>query len=157
MVYSTHFCKSAMLLLSICCVNVAFAQEDTLKLSIAAKTRYYGACDGSAAIRIDDNTQLVANDETNLLNSYAIWGGHPVSIVDLNNMLVFKKPREIDIEAVAISGNRLWWAGSHGRNNNSKKRSNRRKLFATNIPNRNLDDLVITDGPYDLMDALQNT
>ena len=121
-----------------------------------ASITYFGVCDGSAAVRLDDTTLLVANDETNVLHSFDIWGGPPVASVDLNNLLVLdpKKP-EIDFEAVARNGDLIWWIGSHGRNKKGKKRPNRRMFFATNVPARDLSDLRVVSPQYNLVPILQ--
>ena len=156
MVYFTHFYKMVLLFLFITYANGTVAKEHHAEMVVIAQSRYFGLCDGSAAMRIDANTLIVANDETNVLYSYDISGGYPVSSVDLNKMLPLKTDREIDIEAMASFGDRLYWIGSHGQNKNGKDRPNRHMLFATNIPHRNLDNLEITDGPYDLTGALKN-
>lgn len=121
-----------------------------------ASVRYFGVCDGSAAIRIDDTTLLVANDETNVFHSFDIWGGSAVASFEIGNLLKIdpRKP-EIDFEAVARDGDRLWWIGSHGRSKKGKKRPNRRMLFATNVPRRDLSDIRLVSIQYDLVPVLQ--
>lgn len=122
-----------------------------------ASIKYLGVCDGSAAVRINDTTLLVANDETNVLHSFDIWGGPPVASLDIGNLLEIdpRKP-EIDFEAVASDGDRLWWIGSHGRNKNGKSRPNRRMLFATSVPRRDLSDIRLMSVQYDLVPVLQS-
>ena len=134
----------------------AIADSTTTGWNEDASITYFGLCDGSAAVRIDDTTLLVANDETNVLHSFDIWGGAPVAFFDLSRLVNLdpKKP-EIDFEAVARDGDRLWWIGSHGRNKNGKKRPNRRMLFATNVPTRNLSDIQVMSPQYDLAPTLR--
>ena len=116
---------------------------------------YFGVCDGSAAVRIDETTLLIANDETNVLYSFDIWGGAPIASFDLSSLVDLdpRKP-EIDFEAVAREGDRLWWIGSHGRSKKGKRRPNRRILFATNVPARDLSDIQILSPQYDLVPIL---
>ncbi len=116
--------------------------------------RFSGVCDGSAAIRIDGETLLVANDENNTLYSFNIWGGKPVAKINLNNRLELESKKEMDIEAAVQDKDKIWWIGSHGRSKKGKKRPNRRVLFSTNVPDRDLLDVTIVDRPVDLTDVL---
>lgn len=121
-----------------------------------AEIAYFGVCDGSAAVRINDTTLLVANDETNVLYSFDIWGGMPIASFDLENILEIEERKpEIDIEAVASDGERLWWIGSHGNSGKGKDRPNRRMLFATSLPDRNLPDMKLMSAQYDLVPVLR--
>ena len=120
-----------------------------------AEIKYYGVCDGSAAVKLDKQTLLIANDENNLLISYDIWGGKPVASFDLASILENLnmkngKDRELDIEAAAVFDNKIWWIASHGRNKSGKKRPNRRSFFSTNIPDRDLQEIKIIDKRIDL-------
>lgn len=123
-------------------------------LKVHSSLRYYGVCDGSAAVRLGDRSVLVAHDEGNQLFVYDIWGGHPVAERDLADLLDLPGDREIDIEGVARHGDVLWWIGSHGLNKNARDRPNRRSLFATNVPNRLLSDLQVRVRRIDLLPVL---
>lgn len=142
--------------LAFVCLSAPFAYaSNTLSLLPVAKIKYYGVCDGSAGLIIDPHTLLVANDENNILISYDIWGGKPIASADLftllpNLELDDDKDKELDIEAAAIFENQIWWIASHGRNKSGKARPNRRSFFATNIPNRNLENLQLTSPRIDL-------
>jgi len=101
------------------------------------KTRRFvfsGAADASAAVVLDEDRVLVADDENNVLRAYRIGGGPPVFTFDLSGGLDLEGDRpEVDIEAAARVGDRVYWISSHGRNRNGKWRPNRCRFFATDI------------------------
>lgn len=124
------------------------------QLKVRSKLTFHGICDGSAAVRLDTDTLLVAYDESNTLFSYDLWGGSPLAHQDMGDMLRLEDDGEMDLEAVARQDDQLWWIGSHGRDGKGKDAPNRKVLFATNIPTSNLDDIEIRAGPMDLTDVL---
>ncbi|MFW8594706.1 DUF3616 domain-containing protein [Cribrihabitans neustonicus] len=133
----------------------AMAENSESSWTETASIKYFGICDGSAAIRIDGTTLLVANDETNIVHSFDIWGGAPIASFDLGNLLSLDlEEPEIDFEAIAKHGNRLWWIGSHSRSKKGKKRVSRRVFFATNVPSRDLSDMRIVSRQYDMLPVL---
>ncbi|MCH8012256.1 MAG: DUF3616 domain-containing protein [Candidatus Marinimicrobia bacterium] len=111
---------------------------------------FKGICDGSAAVKLEDETILVAYDELNTLFAFATSGGMPTYRFDLTKMLNLKTSDEIDIEAATVSGERIWWIGSHSLDKDGKDAPNRRMLFATNVPSPDLSDMKIVAGPLDL-------
>jgi Protein of unknown function (DUF3616) len=99
---------------------------------------YRGACDGSAAVALDDGHFIAANDEDNTLRIYRIGMPDPVDTLDLNPVLKPEtkksgKPKEVDIEGAARVGDRIYWIASHSRDKNAKKESSRHRFFATDI------------------------
>ena len=51
---------------------------------------YYGACDASATVLLDENTILVADDEDNLLRLYSIKRkGLPIKTFSLNKRISY--------------------------------------------------------------------
>ncbi|MEM8836533.1 MAG: DUF3616 domain-containing protein [Pseudomonadota bacterium] len=118
--------------------------------------KYIGVCDGSAAVLIDDKTLLVANDETTVFHSFDVLGGPPVASFDISQFLELDPDNpEVDFEAVARDGDRLWWIGSHGLNGKAEKQPSRRILVATNVPRRDLSDLALQSAQYDLLPTLK--
>src|SRR5262249_15274180 len=83
----------------------------------------------------NSNLFAVACDEDNVLRVYRRdQGGPPVQQFDFNAFLeVEGKSLEVDLEAAARMGDRIYWIGSHGRNRNGKERLNRGRLFARDI------------------------
>lgn len=115
---------------------------------------FRGICDGSAAVNLGNETILVAYDELNTLFAFAKSGGLPSARADLAAMLNIEASDDIDIEAATVSGDRIWWLGSHGLDSGGNDAPNRRMLFATNVPSHDLDDLQLVMGPRDLTDIL---
>lgn len=105
---------------------------------------YRGACDGSAAVALDQNRFVVADDDSNVLNVYQ--KGQPGALMELN-LDVFleaptkKKPgpdgkpvfEEADLEGAARIGDRIYWIGSHGRDSDGEAEPGRSRFFATRI------------------------
>ena len=99
----------------------------------SAPLYFTGACDASAAVALDHDLFVVANDEDNLLRIYSrSKPGAPVSQVDLTSFLrPEKKSEESDLEGAAQMGDRIYWISSHGRNKKGKERETRHRFFAT--------------------------
>lgn len=96
---------------------------------------YYGVSDASAAVGINDEMFVVADDENNVLQVYRIGEtGGPVGSYDLSGFLETTVDHpEADIEGAAVAGDRVYWITSHGRNKDGKMRPNRYRFFATKI------------------------
>lgn len=121
----------------------------TLTINVAASaaaaapsgTRFHtGTSDASAAIALDDNYMVVADDEMNKLFVYnRNSSGLPVTSFDYSSLLSLTdlsggQPREVDVEAGVRSRtipNRLYWIGSMSNSATSfNARPNRNRLFA---------------------------
>ena len=91
--------------------------------------------DASAAVAIDADTFVVADDENNILKFYKTAGNaEPVYSFNLNKFLgIDPKHPEADIEGAARIGDRIYWITSHGRNKDGKPRASRYQFFATDI------------------------
>jgi hypothetical protein len=94
---------------------------------------FTGACDASAAVALDHDLFVVANDEDNTLRVYSrLRPGPPVTQVDFTAFLrPEKKAEESDLEGAAQVGDRIYWISSHGRNAKGKERETRHRFFAT--------------------------
>ena len=57
----------------------------------------------------------------------------PFRVFDFASYLRSNIDRESDIEGAARLGGRIYWITSHGRSKKGKRRSNRYRLFATDI------------------------
>lgn len=114
------------------------------KLQLVRPMEYSGMRDASAAVAVSSNLFIVADDEYNTLRLYsADHAGPPLKEFDFDAFLeVNSKSPEADLEGAALLGQRAFWIGSHGRNRNGKERSNRCRLFAT--------DIAITNGEVTL-------
>ncbi len=129
----------------VCSLFSACAAE---KLQIIRPVQYSGMRDASAAVAVSSNLFIAADDEHNVLYLYsAEHAGPPLKEFDFNGFLeVTGKSQEADLEGAAKIGNRAFWIGSHGRNKNGKERSNRCRLFATDIKIDNGDVGLIPVG-----------
>jgi Protein of unknown function (DUF3616) len=107
-------------------------------------TTYRGACDGSAAVALDQNFFGVADDDSNVLNVYRMGRAATVQELNLNAFLEApqkKKPgpdgkplfKEADIEGAARIGDRIYWIASHARDSKGEVEPGRSRLFATRI------------------------
>jgi hypothetical protein len=107
-------------------------------------TTYRGACDGSAAVALDQDRFAVADDDSNVLNVYRTGREAAVLQLNLDQFLDTpkkKKPgpdgkpvfKEADIEGAARIGDRIYWVGSHGRDSDGNAEPGRSRLFATRI------------------------
>lgn len=100
---------------------------------------YIGACDASAAVALGPDHFVVANDEDNILRIYRLGVAAAVAHVALDDFAEPDPRRpEMDIEAAAAIGPRIYWITSHGASAKGKHRASRHRLFATDIR---------TDGP----------
>lgn len=95
---------------------------------------YTGACDASAAVALDDRHFVMGNDEDNILRVYRRGRPQPLAAVSLDAYAgQAARHEEIDIEAAARIGERIYWIGSHGANRTGKSRPSRHRLITTEI------------------------
>lgn len=95
--------------------------------------RYRGPCDASAAVALDADHFVVGNDEDSVLRIYRRGQAQEVARLDLTTFLGVAPDDEVDIEAAALLGQRIYWISSHGRDSRGKKAPERRRFFATDI------------------------
>lgn len=96
---------------------------------------FRGMCDASALEMLTDDLFVVGNDEDNVLRVYSRrQQGFPVQTLDFSSFYALKKRTlEIDLEAAARIGNRIYWISSHGANAKGKVQPSRHRFFATEI------------------------
>ena len=131
--------SKALFYLFLCCTMARAADIDFNKdISL-----YYGASDASAAVAVNKDTFIVADDENNVLRVYKTNNPSlPVSSLDLSIFLaVDPEHPETDIEGATMVGDRIYWITSHGRNKNGKMRTSRYRFFATkvNVQNQHVE------------------
>ena len=127
--------RNTLFILSICCTMARAAGKDFTKdISL-----YFGASDASAAVLVNKDTFIVADDENNVLRIYKTNNPSiPVSSLDLSMFLaVDPEHPETDIEGATMVGDRIYWITSHGRNKNGKMRTSRYRFFATDVKVQN--------------------
>lgn len=140
-----------MLLVSICFISAC--SDSAFESPVTETLVFSGICDGSAAILVDDQSMLVAYDENNALYLYNINGGRPLAEFSYQALLDIDDD-EVDIEAVAVAPDGLWWIGSHGLDGDGDEALNRRILFRTNTPNSVDSKLQVLEVVTDLMAAI---
>jgi hypothetical protein len=96
---------------------------------------YPGPCDASAAVAMSSTLFLVANDEDNVLRANRQGQtAPPVYSLDLSRFLAPDPDRpEVDLEAAAPVGNRIYWIASHSTSGKGKASPGRRRFFATDV------------------------
>lgn len=110
--------------------------------SSSANTRWMtGIADASAAIALDDNYMIIANDESNLLYVYnRSQSGLPIKTYDFNQSNILGLTdgstgnwKEVDVEAgvksIATTG-KIYWLGSMSNSSSFNDKPNRNRLFA---------------------------
>ncbi len=97
---------------------------------------FTGACDASGAVRVSGSLVAVADDEDNLLRVYDTAApGKATAVVDTGSVMPDerRKPPEMDLEAAARIGDRIYWLASHGRKKSGKRAPSRLRIFATDV------------------------
>ncbi len=117
-----------------------------------------GAANASTAIVIDSNYMLVGDDENQALRLYnRNNSGLPVASFDFTSSLNLTdlkngSPREVDIEASAKVGNRIFWLGSQSNNDpEGNSRPNRDRIFGTDITGTGSTTTLSYVGRYDFL------
>lgn len=100
-------------------------------LHAQAVTLYRGMCDASAAVALDAEHFVVANDEDNSLRIFRRGQQQAVATLPLAHYLGTQA--ESDLEGAARVGNRIYWISSHARNASGKVRADRYRFFVTEI------------------------
>lgn len=97
-----------------------------------------GMSDASAAVLIDNDYYIAADDEMNILNVYSrTHSGLPVSSFEFSSFLSLPEPGnpEVDVEAAAVSplaSDKAYWSGSMSNGKSPfPDKPNRDRLFAT--------------------------
>jgi hypothetical protein len=110
---------------------------------------YGGICDASAAVGLDREHFVVADDERNMLRIYKRGTRAAVGSLDLVTFLSTASGKESDLEGAATIGSRIFWISSHGRNKDGKVRQERYRFFATDIDTSKTPPLLMPAGkPY---------
>jgi hypothetical protein len=98
-----------------------------------ALSTYRGPCDASAAVALDAEHFVVANDENNVLSVYRRGHADAVATLPLAGFLGTGPKAEADLEGAARIGDRIYWISSHGRSASGKLRPERYRFFATDV------------------------
>jgi len=116
-----------------------------------------GASDASAAIAIDSDWMFVGDDENEVIRIYPRKrSGPPIAEFDMTPYLGLtdfegERPREVDIEAAYRIGNRIYWVGAHSNSNIGEGRTNRARIFVTDIIGSGTNCSLVYVGRYDYL------
>ncbi len=115
-----------------------------------------GACDASGAASLGGGRIAVADDEDNRLRVYDLsTAGPPVEIVNTRPHLADARGKhpEMDLEAAATVGTRVYWIASHSRKKSGKRARSRLRLFATDLRRgeSGAATLAVVGRPYELL------
>lgn len=134
------------------CTALIAGMASAAEIQFGKPVTLTGICDASAAI-FDAGRVLVLNDEDQQQTDLRLYdptaGGGPARIVRLSpeSLALDAAEPEIDLEAAAIVGGRLYMTGSHSRSKKAKVRVSRQRLFAIRWPIR-ANDVHIEGKPY---------
>ncbi len=116
-----------------------------------------GTADASAALPIDADLMWVGDDENQILRIYRRnLSGAPIAEFNMTPLLGLTdiengRPREVDIEAATRVGNRIFWLGAHSHANIAEARTNRSRLFGTDVSGSGAASTLAYVGRYDYL------
>lgn len=121
-------------------------------------TRYHWwASDASTAIPIDANYMFIGDDENETIRIYRRnESGNPLVGFNMTPFLGLTdfedgRAREVDIEGSTRVGNRIFWIGAHSHANIAEGRTNRSRVFATDLAGAGLGSTLSYVGRYDYL------
>lgn len=120
---------------------------------------HVGAADASTAISIPPDLMLVADDENQTIRLFARhFSGAALNGFDMNpflNLTDFEnnRPREVDMEGATRVGDRIYWMGSHSHANIGEIRTNRARMFATDVSGTGTNTSLAYVGHYEHLKA----
>ncbi len=123
--------------------------------SVRTDGLFYYSSDASAAVALDSERFIMADDEDNILRVYN-WNlpfSDPNMETDVSSAIQIEHSQpEADIEGATWYNNRVFWITSHGRSRYGDYCPSRYRFFATTVAS---DGSVTVDGVYSgLIDAL---
>ncbi len=117
-----------------------------------------GVSDGSPAMAIDANYMFAGDDENQIVRVFSRSNSGPAILqfdlnpfLGLNDLYDDGTPREIDLEGSTRVGNRLYWIGSHSHSQDSEVRTNRGRVFATDLSGSGTNVQLNFVGRYDYL------
>ena len=116
-----------------------------------------GRSDASTAQDAGNGYMFVGDDESNVLRLYnRTQSGLPVYTFDAGPLLNLTDmsggvPREVDIEASAKNGSRIYWFGSQSNSESGNFRPNRNRVFTTDVTGSGASATLTYVGRYDYL------
>ena len=109
---------------------------------------YRKMCDASAAVAIDADRFVVADDERNTLRIYRRDLADPLDWPIYLSAFLETDGRESDLEGAAAIGNRIYWVSSHGRNKDGEVQEQRWRFFTTEVTPKANPPVKAVGTPY---------
>jgi hypothetical protein len=124
-------------------INTTFSLAESSEIRPSLLV-FHGASDASAAVALDEDLFVVADDENNALRIYHHNNPDaPVAEFDMSPFLIIDSDSpEADIEGATALDHRIYWITSHGRNKDGKIRPSRYRFFATEIKTKNQNFII---------------
>lgn len=98
-----------------------------------ADSQYSGMCEASAAVAVDKDHFVVANDEDNVLRLYHVDKPEPAPFPIGDRLGLKDLEGGIDIEGAAVLDGTAYWITSHSRSKKGKVKPDRLRFFATTV------------------------
>lgn len=136
-------------------INYAASTSATANFTIW----HTGKADASTVIPTGANHMFVADDEDQTIRLYnRNASGAPIAAFNFTSNLALTDldggvPREVDIEASAQVGNRIYWLASHSNAASGNQRVNRSRLFATDVTGSGATATLSYVGRFDNLKA----
>ena len=128
------------LVLALSTAGFALAQPSRMA-KVDDVSTYTGSADVSGGVAVGREFFIVCEDEDSALRVYRrTSAGAPAARIDLDDTRALRVPgakKELDLEAAARIGDKVFWIGSHGNNKDGEVAPSRRQLFATKISDDN--------------------
>ena len=105
-------------------------------------------CDASAAVAIDADRFVVADDERNTLRIYRRDLADPLDWPIYLSAFLETDGKELDLEGAAAIGNRIYWVSSHGRNKDGEVQEQRWRFFTTEVTPKAKPPVKAVGTPY---------
>ncbi|WP_265272132.1 CARDB domain-containing protein [Nostoc sp. KVJ3] len=138
--------------------NYAIAYAASANNGTATTQFLTGTSDASTAIPVGGTFFLEADDENQVLRLYdSSKSGLAVTGFDFTSSLGLTQTdgsgalREVDLEASAKIGDRIFWLGSQSNSDDGKSRPNRDRIFATDISGTGASTTLSYTGRYDFL------
>lgn len=118
---------------------------------------HLGASDGSTALAVDHDFMVMGDDENQTLRLYPRnYSEVAISTYDMTPFLGLPDvqsglPREVDVEASTRVGNRFFWMGSLGHSTAGESRTNRTRVFTTDLVAVGAASTLSYAGRYDFL------
>jgi Protein of unknown function (DUF3616) len=114
---------------------------------------FTGACDASGAAGLGEGRIAVADDEDNRLRVYDLSaGGAPLETIETTSRMAGMRggSPEMDLEAAATVGKRIYWIASHSLRKSGQREASRLRLLATDLVRQgDADSETLVGRPYE--------